>query len=164
MLKKERRECKFCGKETFNKYCDMNCANGTPTTERRNKYTNEDIKRIFFLKYKGYPTEFQIQYFREQGTLYSFPSRITNYQELRDYKNSIVESRAKSNTATKAILELEYPSWQKLSRITTAILLEKLPLKIVEDKTNLINLKDWYKNNNIEMPSNLRAVCYINKI
>lgn len=52
----------------------------------------------------------------------------------------------------------------KISRGARGILATNLPVKVVEDKSNLINLRDWYIENGIEMTENLKAVCYVNKI
>ena len=52
----------------------------------------------------------------------------------------------------------------KISRGARGILAIKLPEKVVEDKSNLISLKNWYIENGIEMTENLKAVCNINKI
>lgn len=145
-------------------YCTERCA----CRARKQKLENlndENFNKAFREKFNKEPSWFEREFYLVKKYFREIPKEITSFEELRrfDYKKRLEETD-RSIRSTKEVLEIAYPTWRPLSKVTRAILMERIPLKRVKDTSNLINLKDWYVSNNIEMSSNLKALLYVNGI
>jgi len=145
-------------------YCTEICASRARKQKLKN-LNDEDFTKVFREKFNREPSWFEREFYLVKKYFREIPEEITSFEELRkvDYKKRL-EERDRSIRSTKEVLEVAYPTWRSLSKVTRAILMERIPLKKVKDTSNLINLKDWYVSNNLEMSSNLKALLYVNGI
>jgi len=165
----QQMKCAFCYKTIEfapkNKiYCSSLCRSRAIKVKARSLAWDE-FNNAFRDKYGVEPREFEREYYKVHKKLRQIPPEIDNFIDLRISDNRKRRAEiAKSVRSNNEVYEVAYKNWIGLSKVARAIMAEKIPIRKIADKTNLIALKDFLERNEIEPTGNQKALFYINQI
>jgi len=133
--------------------------------DKKMKLDEQQFNNAFRDKYGVEPREFEREYYKVHKKLRQIPPEIDNFIDLRISDNRKRRAEiAKSVRSNNEVYEVAYKNWIGLSKVARAIMAEKIPIRKIADKTNLIALKDFLERNEIEPTGNQKALFYINQI